>query len=268
MTPAAQRTPVATPVPTAAVVTPVPALPTPVATALGVPTPMAVATPDTALRTPVPTRTANATSAPPRVPTVAPADTRADAAAQQAWEAVARVAEDASRPEGERMAELRRFIAAAPTGPHSSDATQRLALMEREARTRLLARPDASTLGRQRKATYVGGTLHEIAEGAAGTVAFPDKERMVLLTGGRFTVVPFRGVSGLEYGLTDRMRGIVFKKKSHYLSVTYQDPAGDTQGMVLELDGEEFRPVLTMLEARTGRKVQYQDPKAARERWQ
>ena len=263
------------PVPTPAriVVTPVPP---PVATAevaRVVPTPVAIATPE--LRAPTPTRVAtastsgSATKAPLAPPQPEPVAPRADAAAAQAaWDAVARVADDATRTEAERMAELRKFIADSAAGPHRPEAARRLARLEEDARRRLLAPPDAASLGRQRRATYVGGTLHEIAEGSAGTVAFPDKERMVFLLGGsRFAVVPFRGVSSIEYGLTDHIRGIVFKKKSHYLSLTYKDAAGETQGMVLELSGDEFRPVLTMLEARTGQKVQYQDEKAARERW-
>jgi hypothetical protein len=253
----------------------------PVATpemARGVPTPRAIATPESLVRAPAPTHVAMASTAgvPPKQPpapapqpgtSAAPPPARADAAAQAAWDAVVRVADDTTRPEAERMAELRRFVADAGASPHRAEASARLARMEEEARRRLLAPPDAATLGRQRRATYVGGTLSQIAEGSVGSVAFPDKERMVLLTGGRFTIVPFRGVSGIEYGLTDRMRGIVFKKKSHYLSLTYQDAAGEAQGMVLELSGDEFRPVLTMLEARTGQKIQYQDEKAARERW-
>jgi len=33
----------------------------------------------------------------------------------------------------------------------------------------------------------------------------------------------------------DHIRGLLFKKKSHYVSVNYRDVAGDPQGMVLEL---------------------------------
>jgi serine/threonine protein kinase len=266
--------------PSPVVVTPSP-VPLPVATpemARVAPTPVAIATPRGPAPAPAPTRVAMASTAgmPPKPPpapveggaSVTVPSPRADAAAAQAaWDAVVRIADDPARPEAERMAELRRYVAAAAAGPHRTEAAARLARLEEDARRRLLAPPDAATLGRQRRATYVGGTLSQIAEGSVGSVAFPDKERMVLLTGGRFTVVPFRGVSGIEYGLTDRMRGIVFKKKSHYLSLTYRDAAGEDQGMVLELAGDEFRPVLTMLEARTGQKVQYQDEKAARERW-
>jgi hypothetical protein len=242
-----------------------------------VPTPAPMATLEKQARTPAPTRVAVASPAarPSRAPVVpaqpqpsAPAAPSAEmAAARTAWEAVARVADDGSRPEAERMAELRRYLADAPASPYRAEAASRLTRLEEDFRRRLLAPPDPSTLGRQRRATYVGGTLHNVPEGSAGTVAFPDRDRMVLLTGSRVTVVPFRGVSSIEYGLTDHIRGMLFKKKSHYLSLTYRDAAGDSQGMVLELSGDEFRPVLTQLEARTGQKVQYQDEKAARERW-
>jgi hypothetical protein len=190
------------------------------------------------------------------------------AAEETAWVDLRRAVADSARLEAERASALRKFIAEAASNPHRPEAERLLSRLEEEARRRLLAPPDPASLGHLRKATYVGGTLHDLAENSEGSIAFPDKERMVFLIGGsRVMVVPYSGISGIEYGLTDHIRGLVLKKKSHYVSLTYQDSAGDMQGMVLELGGDSFRPVLTMLEARSGHKVQYQDEKAAKERW-
>jgi hypothetical protein len=192
----------------------------------------------------------------------------ATAAADAAWSEVRTLAEDSARPEAERAAALARYVAqAAPSSPHRSDAERLLRKLREDARARLLAPPDPASLGRSHRALYAGGTL-DLAIGSEGVIVFPDRERMLfILPGGRFLVVPHRGISGIEYGLTSRIRGLVFKKRSHYLSLTYEDAGGEPQGMVLELGQDGFRPILTMLEARTGRKVQYQDPDAAKNRW-
>ena len=209
-----------------------------------------------------------AASVPPNPTPPSASGDAAAAAAEAAWIELRRTVDDPARADAERATALRRFITEAASSPHRAEAQGLLDRLEDDARRRLLAPLDATSLGRLRRATYVAGTLPGVAEHSEGSISFPDKERMVFLLGGsRFMVVPYKGLAGIEYGLTDHIRGLVLKKKSHYVSLTYQDAAGDRQGMVLELGADDFRPVLTMLEARSGRKVQYQDEKAARERW-
>jgi hypothetical protein len=216
---------------------------------------------ETLAPTPPATHAASAPSPPsPTAPNTAAVDA--------AWVEVRTLAEDAARPESERAAALGKFVAeAAPSSPLRPEAERLLRKLQEEVRARLLAPPDPASLGRAHRALYAGGTL-DLAVGTEGSIVFPDRQRMLfVLAPGRFLVVPHRGVSGIEYGLTSRIRGLVFKKKSHYLSLTYEDAAGEPQGMVLELGQDDFRPILTMLEARTGRKVQYQDADAAKNRW-
>jgi serine/threonine protein kinase len=213
-----------------------------------------------------PPTTGAPTQEPARSSAIAPADPGA-----AAWAEVLKAAEDASRPPADRLALVSRFINEnPPSHPHRVDADRLLSRISDEAsRQRLLLPPDPSTLGRLRRAVYVGGTHGELSDGTEGSLAF-DRERTLFLVEGdqrRFVVIPYKGVTGIDYGLTDHIRGLMFKKKSHYVSLTYKDPSGDAQGMVLELGPDDFRPVLTQLEARTGQKVKYQDEKAAKERW-
>ena len=55
---------------------------------------------------------------------------------------------------------------------------------------------------------------------------------------------------------------LVAKKRTHFLTIGYSDSEGRQQAMVLQVGKEEIRPLLVSLEARTGRKVEYQDEEA------
>jgi hypothetical protein len=55
---------------------------------------------------------------------------------------------------------------------------------------------------------------------------------------------------------------LVAKKKSHFLTIGYIDKNGRNQAMVLEIGKDEIRPLLVSLEARTGRRIDYQDEDA------
>lgn len=55
---------------------------------------------------------------------------------------------------------------------------------------------------------------------------------------------------------------LLAKTRKHFLTVGYTDEDGKQQAMVFRLDKNGIRPMLVGLEARTGLKVQYQDPEA------
>jgi hypothetical protein len=52
------------------------------------------------------------------------------------------------------------------------------------------------------------------------------------------------------------------KKKTHYLTIGYTDTVGNQQAVVLEVNKDAIRPLLVSLEARTGRRVEFQDEEA------
>jgi hypothetical protein len=52
------------------------------------------------------------------------------------------------------------------------------------------------------------------------------------------------------------------KKRQHFLTIGYTDDLGRQQALVFKVDKAHIRAVLVSLEAKTGRRVQFQDPEA------
>jgi hypothetical protein len=119
---------------------------------------------------------------------------------------------------------------------------------------------------------YVGGTIAQLPAKASGTLVVGDAETFTFQSGGTVITVPYRDVNMLEYGqkVSRRYLEAVFispvfllaKRRAYFLSVGYTDAAGKQQAMVFQVGGKEIRPVLVCLEARSGRRVEYQDDEA------
>lgn len=117
-------------------------------------------------------------------------------------------------------------------------------------------------------AEYVGGTLPAVRR-LEGRIVATD-ERFFLFQAPRLTLqVPFDRINLLEYGQkVDRRYALAIlisplmllsKKRAHFLTIGYTDQEGRQQALVFRLDKNAVRPVLAGLEAKTGRKVHYQD---------
>ncbi|MFM8532143.1 MAG: hypothetical protein ACKOEC_00875 [Acidimicrobiia bacterium] len=52
------------------------------------------------------------------------------------------------------------------------------------------------------------------------------------------------------------------KKRKHFLTVSFTDAAGKDQAAVLELGKDIVRTTLTIVETRSGKKIEYQDEEA------
>jgi len=123
-----------------------------------------------------------------------------------------------------------------------------------------------------KKAAYVGGTVSTIPQGAEGTISSAD-EKVYLFTysGGKLTI-PYDQVDSLEYGQkAGRRLGLAIavtplalfsKKRKHFLTISWKDENNKQQAVVLELGKDIVRTELATLEARTGRKIEYQDDEA------
>jgi hypothetical protein len=121
-------------------------------------------------------------------------------------------------------------------------------------------------------AKYVGGTvtaLTENAEGAftlgqAGAEFSPAKSQ-------KFTIL-YAKVDSLEYGQkAGRRLGLALAvsplfllshKRKHFLTINFADEAGKMQGAVFELGKGITRETLAGLEAKTGKKVDYESEEA------
>ena len=84
--------------------------------------------------------------------------------------------------------------------------------------------------------------------------------------------VPYERINLIEYGQKVDRRYmaavlvsplfLVSKKRQHFLTVGYSDEEGRQQAMIFRVDKSDIRTILVSLEARTGRKVEFQDEEA------
>lgn len=119
---------------------------------------------------------------------------------------------------------------------------------------------------------YVGGTRAEIPTGQRGNLQATDEEYLVFYARKGSLRVPYRRVILLEYGQkVDRRYAmavlvspvlILSKKRQHYLTVGYTDEDGKEQALIFKVEKDDIRVALVSLEARTGRKVEFQDDEA------
>ena len=125
------------------------------------------------------------------------------------------------------------------------------------------------------KTKYIGGTVSALKEGAEGKSSAKDEKVFIFTTdgkeGGRVEI-PYDKVDSLEYGQkAGRRVGVAFvvnpififsKKRRHFLTLGYTDADGKQQAAVFEMGKDVIRVNLATLEARTGKKIEYQDEEA------
>jgi hypothetical protein len=123
-----------------------------------------------------------------------------------------------------------------------------------------------------KSALYVGGTITKIKEGTEGKTSTHDEKVYTFAAKGTTISIPYDRVDSLEYGQkAGRRLGVAImvtplalfsKKRKHYLTISWKDDDDKQQAMVLELGKDIIRSELATLEARTGRKIEYQDDEA------
>lgn len=119
---------------------------------------------------------------------------------------------------------------------------------------------------------YVGGTVPGIQNKSEIRIDLLEDDALKLSVREKSFLIPYKDVDTVEYGLRISRRYVeaalispVFlmgKKKTHFLTIGYTDQDGNHQAMVLRVGKEQIRPLLVSLEARTGRRVEYQDEEA------
>jgi hypothetical protein len=124
------------------------------------------------------------------------------------------------------------------------------------------------------KVEYIGGTLAGVPAKCGGRLILTDPEGLLFARKGKNMLVPYAKIDVLEYGQRVNRRYmeavvispllLLAKSRKHYLVVGFEDAEGARQSMVFRLDKDDVRTVLTSLEARTGRRVEYQDEEARR----
>ena len=121
-------------------------------------------------------------------------------------------------------------------------------------------------------AEYVGGTISQIPTGCEGAVQAMDEQYFVFYSKNARWRIPYDKINLIEYGQKVDRRYIaavlisplflLAKKREHFLTLGYSDDENKQQAMVFKVGKGDIRTVLVSLEARTGRRVEYQDDDA------
>jgi hypothetical protein len=126
--------------------------------------------------------------------------------------------------------------------------------------------------GKGSRAEYAGGTISQIPDGCSGSIQAVDDSYFVFFSNKARWRVPYDKINLLEYGqkADRRYMAAVFlsplflmsKKRQHFLTVGYTDDDGRQQAMIFKVGKSDIRTILVSLEARTGRKIEFQDEEA------
>lgn|SRR5262245_12718943 len=132
-----------------------------------------------------------------------------------------------------------------------------------------------------KKAQYVGGTLIQVKEGVEGKLDASDPTNLVFNpdNGGSYSL-QYTSVTALAYGQhAGRRIGATIawgattmglaalpmlfsKKRRHYLTINFKSAEGKDEAIVFQLGKDLTRSMLATLQARTGKKVEYEDEEA------
>ncbi|SPE29139.1 conserved exported hypothetical protein [Candidatus Sulfopaludibacter sp. SbA3] len=119
---------------------------------------------------------------------------------------------------------------------------------------------------------FVGGTLPEIKAKSKARLDITGAEALVFASDRVEIRIPYARISTLEYGQKVSRRYaaailispvlLLSKSHQHFVTLGYEDAAGQQQALVFRVEKGDIRSVLASLEARSGRRVEYQDDDA------
>jgi len=122
------------------------------------------------------------------------------------------------------------------------------------------------------RAQYIGGTVAGLPSKSEGNINTTDGDAFLFRSKQASVRIPYGNINTIEYGQRVNRRYaeailispflLLAKKRRHFLTVGYTDEQGHQQAMVFELPKGVVRQMLVSLEAKTGRRVEYQDEEA------
>jgi len=122
------------------------------------------------------------------------------------------------------------------------------------------------------KAQYIGGTVAGIATKATARLDVTGSDTLRFRCGDADLTIDYHKINTLEYGQNVSRRYaaailispvlLLSKSRKHFVTIGYVDGEGKQQALVFRVDKGDIRMVLASLEARTGRRVEYQDDEA------
>jgi hypothetical protein len=119
---------------------------------------------------------------------------------------------------------------------------------------------------------YVGGTENQVKDGTEGKSSEKDEKSFVFTYKNGTLSIPYDQVNDLEYGQKAGRRlglaiavtplALLSKKRKHYLTLGWKDNQDKQHAAVFQLGKGVVRTTIVTLEARTGRKLEYEDDEA------
>ncbi len=125
---------------------------------------------------------------------------------------------------------------------------------------------------RGKEVMYVGGTLKAVPEATEGTLDTDNPQTLIFNSPKGSFEIPYDRITSLEYGQkAGRRLGVALvitvwalfsKKRRHFVTIGFTDQNNTPQGVVLEIPKGYTKTTLTILEVRSGRKVDYESEEA------
>jgi len=121
---------------------------------------------------------------------------------------------------------------------------------------------------------YVGGTISALPTRTDGFINTHGEDLFLFQTKGITVQIPYDKINVLEYGQRVSRRYaeavllspvfLLSKTRKHYLTVEFTDDRGKQQALVFLVGKNDVRSLLVILEAKSGRRIEYQDDDARR----
>jgi hypothetical protein len=122
------------------------------------------------------------------------------------------------------------------------------------------------------KTQFVGGTVSGVKAKCGARLDLTGSRALAFECGQTALRIEYRKINTVEYGQNVSRRYaaailispvlLLSKSRRHYVTIGYVDEEGAQQALVVRVDKNDIRTVLASLEARTGRRVEYQDDEA------
>jgi hypothetical protein len=122
------------------------------------------------------------------------------------------------------------------------------------------------------KAQFIGGTLAGVPAKSAARLDLTSAEALLFHCGQTELRIAYQKINTVEYGQNVSRRYaaailispvlLLSKARKHFVTIGYADSEGKQQALVFRVEKGDIRPVLASLEARTGRRIEFQDDEA------
>ena len=122
------------------------------------------------------------------------------------------------------------------------------------------------------KTQFVGGTLPGVQVKSGARLDLTSGDALIFRSGATELRIAYPRINTVEYGQNVSRRYaaailispilLLSKSRRHFITLGYMDVDGKQQALVFRVNKGDIRSVLAGLEARTGRRVEYQDAEA------